>query len=243
MHCTKCNGRTILKLGTENLYSAPWYEYGCGPTLWRYTRPRDKCLGRDWWVSSSYYMTCRSTSFVGGIRRGKQTNSAFPDPEAGRDEAQGHIVRIEVYETLSKLPTPFSISQPPLRMVSRTSDEHSQSSVEASTPHDAEKQENQHVINQSALPSGHGTEQSKEELEKDTNLIELEGPDDPINPQLMSNGKKWFLCAVLGCMTLVVTFASSVFSTATQVVAAEYHVGLITSTLGTGLFVFGFSAG
>ncbi|MCJ1229926.1 hypothetical protein MMC12_006597 [Toensbergia leucococca] len=86
-------------------------------------------------------------------------------------------------------------------------------------------------------------QQSEKENEKDPNVIEFDAPDDPYNPQNMALWKKWVYAAILGSMTLVVTFASSVFSTATMVTADEFGVASEVTTLGTAMFVLGFSFG
>lgn len=78
---------------------------------------------------------------------------------------------------------------------------------------------------------------------KDPNLIEWDGPDDPGNPMNWPRRKKWIVTMVLGTMTFVVTFASSVFSTATFPTAKEYGVSTEVTTLGTSLFVLGFAIG
>ena len=76
--------------------------------------------------------------------------------------------------------------------------------------------------------------------EKETNfLVEYTGVDDPLNPQNTPEWKKWMYAVILGLMTLSVTFASSVFSTATQVTAIEFGVSNETMTLGTALFIVG----
>lgn len=79
--------------------------------------------------------------------------------------------------------------------------------------------------------------------QKDPNLIEWDGPDDPENPMNWRPVKKWTITLALGFMTLCVTFASSVFSNATVPVAKLYHVSTETTTLGTSLFVLGFAVG
>ncbi|MCJ1330237.1 hypothetical protein MMC10_006920 [Thelotrema lepadinum] len=80
--------------------------------------------------------------------------------------------------------------------------------------------------------------------EKETNfLVEYTGVDDPLNPQNTPEWKKWMYAVILGLMTLSVTFASSVFSTATQVTAIEFGVSNETMTLGTALFIVGFAVG
>jgi hypothetical protein len=78
---------------------------------------------------------------------------------------------------------------------------------------------------------------------KDPNLIEWDGPDDPGNPMNFSVSKKWVLTGVMGSLTWIITFASSVFSTATLVVAEEYNVSTEVAVLGTSLFVAGLALG
>jgi MFS transporter, DHA1 family, multidrug resistance protein len=79
--------------------------------------------------------------------------------------------------------------------------------------------------------------------EKDPNLISWNGPDDPENPMNWARGWKWLYTVVLGMMTFCITFASSVFSTATVVTAKLFGVSLEVMTLGTSFFVLGFAVG
>lgn len=79
--------------------------------------------------------------------------------------------------------------------------------------------------------------------EKDPNLVEWDGPDDPENPQNMPKWRKWVLTMTLSSLTMWITFASSVFSTATLVTAKEYNVSTEVMTLATSLVVFGFAVG
>ncbi|KAE9970960.1 hypothetical protein BLS_004673 [Venturia inaequalis] len=51
---------------------------------------------------------------------------------------------------------------------------------------------------------------------KDPNVVEWDGPDDPENPMNFPRWKKWMITVVMGLMTFCITFASSVFSTATE---------------------------
>jgi len=91
-------------------------------------------------------------------------------------------------------------------------------------------------------PEKRKTKEEKEK-EKDPNLVVFDGPDDPLNPQNWSSGRKYYQTLLLGLSTLVVTFASSVFSSATTVVAEEFNIGTVTATLGTSLFVLGYAVG
>ncbi|KAL4777216.1 major facilitator superfamily domain-containing protein [Aspergillus nidulans var. acristatus] len=94
--------------------------------------------------------------------------------------------------------------------------------------------------------SGSTTSNSATALEKeaaDPNLVEFSGPGDPLNPQNLSPWKKWAYANIIGWLSLVVTFATSVFSAATGVTAEEFGVGRQVTTLGTALFIAGFAAG
>ncbi|KAL4903260.1 hypothetical protein BDW74DRAFT_169141 [Aspergillus multicolor] len=84
---------------------------------------------------------------------------------------------------------------------------------------------------------------SKEEKPKDPNLIEWNGPDDPENPQNMPHWRKWIITMTMSSMTMWLTFASSVFSTATMVTAQQFGVSTEVMVLATSLVVFGFAAG
>lgn len=55
--------------------------------------------------------------------------------------------------------------------------------------------------------------------------------------------KKWACTFALGFMTFSVTFASSVFSPGTSVVADHFGVSDEVVVLGTALFVLGFAFG
>lgn len=79
--------------------------------------------------------------------------------------------------------------------------------------------------------------------EKDPNLVEWDGPDDPENPQNFSRRRKWTITVIMSLMTMWITFASSVFSTATVVTAKEFGVSTEVMVLGTSLTVFGFALG
>lgn len=75
--------------------------------------------------------------------------------------------------------------------------------------------------------------------EPDPFLVTYSGPDDPMDPQNIVMWKKWTYSLMLGFITLSVTFASSVFSTATAAAALEFGVSNLVMTLGTALFIAG----
>ncbi|MCJ1291774.1 Citrinin biosynthesis cluster MFS transporter mrr1 [Xylographa carneopallida] len=84
-----------------------------------------------------------------------------------------------------------------------------------------------------------GLAQEKE----DPNLVTWDGPDDPGNPMNWPLRKKMLVTFTFSMTTFVITFSSSVFSTATQVTAVEFGVSEEVMTLGTSLFVLGFAIG
>ncbi|KAH7021784.1 major facilitator superfamily domain-containing protein [Macrophomina phaseolina] len=79
--------------------------------------------------------------------------------------------------------------------------------------------------------------------EKDPNIIEWDGPNDPENPMNWANWWKWTVTITLGLMTFTITFASSVFSTATMATSQKFGVSSEVMILGTSLFVLGFAFG
>ncbi|MCJ1307371.1 hypothetical protein MMC25_001017 [Agyrium rufum] len=91
-------------------------------------------------------------------------------------------------------------------------------------------------------PESKQSEQQPSE-KKDPNLVDWEGPDDPMNPQNWTRNRKLAITIATSMMTLVITFASSVFSTATEATAELYGVSDEVTILGTSLFVLGFAVG
>lgn len=85
--------------------------------------------------------------------------------------------------------------------------------------------------------------QSRKEEEvkdsKDDFLIGYEGSDDPLDPQNIAEWKKWSFAVILGLITPSTTFASTIFSTATESAANESGVSNEVMTLGTAFFIAG----
>lgn len=68
-------------------------------------------------------------------------------------------------------------------------------------------------------------------------LVEFDGPNDPGNPKNFTKRRKWAITFSVGWLTFVVTFASSIFSVATDSVSQEFDVDRVVSTLGVSLFL------
>lgn len=83
----------------------------------------------------------------------------------------------------------------------------------------------------------HGDSPHSSQAGKDLNLVTWNGPDDPGNPMNWPLSKKLAATITYSFLTFVITFASSVFSTATEVTAVEFGVSAEVMVLGTSLFV------
>lgn len=103
--------------------------------------------------------------------------------------------------------------------------------------------DNDHNDTDHDLENAQNQPEPEKPTEKDPNLVEWDGPDDPENPQNFSRVRKWVITVVMSSMTMWITFASSVFSTATLVTAKEFNVSSEVMILGTSLTVFGFALG
>ncbi|KAI9049928.1 hypothetical protein LZ554_006075 [Drepanopeziza brunnea f. sp. 'monogermtubi'] len=79
--------------------------------------------------------------------------------------------------------------------------------------------------------------------EQEEYVVEFDGPDDPLHAQNWPMRKKILTALMLGYTTIVVAFTSSIFSTATTVVAAQFNVSTEVGLLGLSLYVLGFALG
>ncbi|KAI4238541.1 MAG: hypothetical protein L6R40_005710 [Gallowayella cf. fulva] len=94
------------------------------------------------------------------------------------------------------------------------------------------------------LPNfGGGKEYPPPLPEREEYVVEFDGPGDPLHPQNWPMKKKIAIAVMLGYTTLVAAFGSSIFSAATQVVAAYFSVSTEVGVLGISLYVLGFATG
>jgi MFS transporter, DHA1 family, multidrug resistance protein len=70
--------------------------------------------------------------------------------------------------------------------------------------------------------------------------LALDYHEDPMNMPLW---KKWTITMLTAIMTAIITFCSSVFSSAAHATAVEFHVSEVVTLLGLSLFVMGFALG
>lgn len=149
--------------------------------------------------------------------------------------------------TYYALPVPRSShSQPrqapvPPQRFNPDRDVEKQSSNDKSDDTDAD--DGQDTSQGSPEPEQQGQAQEKDQEEENPNLVDWDGPDDPQNPTNFSFTRKSVVTCMFGLMTFAVTFASSVFSTATEPTSRLFGVSTEVMTLGTSLFVLGFAFG
>ncbi|CAK4032952.1 MFS multidrug transporter [Lecanosticta acicola] len=110
--------------------------------------------------------------------------------------------------------------------------------IEASSASDDNRDVDVEKQQQTQQPS---TGEEKEE--GDPNVVDWDGPDDKQNPYNWTPVRKWGIATSMGLMTFVVTFASSVFSAATDVTAQQFGVSSEVMILAVALFVLGFAFG
>ena len=79
---------------------------------------------------------------------------------------------------------------------------------------------------------------NKRPTQWENDVVGWDGPNDPQNPHNWKKSKKYTITIFYASLTFCITFASSIFSTATQVTAKLYGVSNEVMTLGTSLVVF-----
>ncbi|GLB40859.1 putative MFS general substrate transporter [Lyophyllum shimeji] len=88
-----------------------------------------------------------------------------------------------------------------------------------------------------------GTAEPEPEETTDARQVSWDGADDPQNPQNWSTRYKWFITILCSVMTVNVTFASSAPTSATMMVAKQFHVQAEVTYLLTTVFLLGYVFG
>ncbi|OXV09877.1 hypothetical protein Egran_02361 [Elaphomyces granulatus] len=100
-----------------------------------------------------------------------------------------------------------------------------------------------HIVKTPLPPFGAGKPYPPPLPEKEAYVVEFDGPDDPLHPQNWPFKRKLITAVVLTFTTLVSTFTSSIFSTATTNIAQMFHVSPEVALLGLSLYVLGYATG
>lgn len=79
--------------------------------------------------------------------------------------------------------------------------------------------------------------------ESDPNMVTWDGPDDPANPQNWSVPYKWIVTVICSILTICVTFASSAPTSATLLIAEQFHISTEVANLITTCFLLGYVFG
>ncbi|KAF7193801.1 Citrinin biosynthesis cluster MFS transporter mrr1 [Pseudocercospora fuligena] len=112
-----------------------------------------------------------------------------------------------------------------------------------SNDYDVDVEKQQHIQDHNQTPEDQLGGKKDEEDEQDPNVVGWDGPDDPKNPMNWSPYRKWAIAVNMGLMTFVVTFASSVLSSAVTPTSMEFGVSEEVMVLMVSLFVLGFAFG
>ena len=82
-----------------------------------------------------------------------------------------------------------------------------------------------------------------QEKRESNDIVDFDDDADPGNPANWPFGRKCGVTFILAGMTFTTTFTSSIFSTAISATATEFSVSTEVMTLGTSLFLLGFTLG
>lgn len=97
------------------------------------------------------------------------------------------------------------------------------------------------------LEKGHEDSTEKKErifdVEDSSIIVDWDGPNDPENPLNWPRSKKWRVTMTLALTTVIVTFASSIYSAGVVKISQEFGISTLVATLGLSLYVWGFAAG
>lgn len=96
----------------------------------------------------------------------------------------------------------------------------------------------------SDLEKGPGTSAEEEEAERDPNIVDWDGPDDPANPINWTATRKWTNIGVISAMTLLTPLASSMFAPGVPEVMATFNsTSNSIATFVVSVFLLGFAFG
>lgn len=108
---------------------------------------------------------------------------------------------------------------------------------------DLERQSSPSVKDQPLVNQSEKAPPSKHEVIPDTIIVEWDGPNDPAHPQNWKVWKKCWVTSIWVYACLVTCIASSIFSCGSRAIKDEFHVSTLVTTLGTSLFVLGYTFG
>ncbi|KAL8804248.1 MAG: hypothetical protein Q9182_002702 [Xanthomendoza sp. 2 TL-2023] len=175
-----------------------------------------------------------NTQHVGPLERVETAASGSTSSSVSSSESSAAVIREEI--GMSRIQTGRDIERHPteLSRIETHRSQHSGTVGRSLRSRESKK----------PLPNfGGGKEYPPQLPEREEYVVEFDGPEDPLHPQHWPTKKKVAIAVMLGYTTLVAAFASSIFSAATQVVAAYFSVSTEVGVLGISLYVLGFATG
>ncbi|EMD91144.1 hypothetical protein COCC4DRAFT_39710 [Bipolaris maydis ATCC 48331] len=139
-------------------------------------------------------------------------------------------------------------SPDPIRDTQDHQNEQTKEAIGDAFAHDPEKgiesqSSSTHSTNSNEQTLSNAT-QAQEEQERDPNIVDWDGPDDPNNPQNWPMKKKWRIVAALSLVTLITPVGSSFFAPGVpQVMRAFHETSRIMAAFVVSVYVLGFAIG
>ncbi|ODQ82376.1 hypothetical protein BABINDRAFT_158983 [Babjeviella inositovora NRRL Y-12698] len=100
------------------------------------------------------------------------------------------------------------------------------------------------LADEGPLPAmGNGKPYPKPVGDRAPYAVAFDGPNDPTHPHNWPTRTKVLYSLTIALATVSITFGSAMFSTATEVISRKFHIGEVTATLSTSLYVLGFASG
>lgn len=171
----------------------------------------------------------RASAEIERVPTASSTSSSLSEPSAARRHT--NMSRIPTQNDLERHPTAVS------RIITQRSQHHS-------TVGGGPRSRTSSRASRKPLPAfGAGKPYPPPLPDQEEYVVEFDGPEDPMHSQNWPLRKKVLTAAMLGYTTMTAAFASSIFSSATQVVAFKYGVDNEIGLLGTTFYVLGFAFG
>ncbi|KAK9482109.1 major facilitator superfamily domain-containing protein [Lipomyces starkeyi] len=79
--------------------------------------------------------------------------------------------------------------------------------------------------------------------DRENYVVEFDGAGDPMHPQNWRASRKIRILIIMSFNTFCSAWGSAIYSTATEVISAKFHVSAVVVTLGLSLYVLGFAFG
>ncbi|KKK17100.1 hypothetical protein AOCH_003662 [Aspergillus ochraceoroseus] len=103
--------------------------------------------------------------------------------------------------------------------------------------------QNEDTDSPAILPECRPTDPFPDSTDLKSGVVDLDGTDDPLDPQNWPTKKKLYIAILLGLATMIVALTSSIFSVIIPVLMVIHGISREVGTLGVSLYVLGFATG